>query len=73
MTLFNIPLDAAPKIEKWVEFLDTIIKEKKISRRTGAAGGRFTYSFTPTGLGTIVKIHDALTNETLDVTSYEEW
>ncbi len=39
----------------------------------GAIGGRYTYSFTPTGIGTIVKVHDAISKETLDLTDYENW
>lgn len=40
---------------------------------TGASGGRFTYSFTPTTLGTVAKITDAITGETIDVTDYDLW
>ena len=40
---------------------------------TGAIGGRYTYSFTPTGLGTIVKVHDPITNTEIDLTDYESW
>ncbi len=53
------------KVEEWSR------KHKQVY--TGAIGGRYTYSFTPTGLGTIVKIHDPITDETLDVTDYESW
>lgn len=40
---------------------------------TGAIGGRYTYSFTPTSLGTIVKVHDAVTKTEIDLTEYESW
>lgn len=40
---------------------------------TGAIGGCLTYSFTPTNLGTVVKIHHALTGNIIDVTEYELW
>lgn len=39
----------------------------------GAIGGRFTYSFTPTGLGSVVKVRDNITGEELDVSDYETW
>lgn len=39
----------------------------------GAIGGRFTYSFTPTGLGCVIKIRDNITEEELDVSDYEMW
>lgn len=39
----------------------------------GAIGGRYTYTFTPTGVGTVVKVTDALTNTTKDLTEYGDW
>ncbi len=39
----------------------------------GAIGGGLTYQFTPTGLGTVLKVTEALTGETLDVTDYDSW
>lgn len=36
---------------------------------TGAIGGRLTYSFTPTGLGTVVKVKCAC-GEEIDLTDY---
>jgi hypothetical protein len=38
----------------------------------GAIGGRITYSFTLTGLGTITKVKCAC-GEELDLTEYGEW
>lgn len=44
---------------------------------SGAAGGRVTYCFTPTGLGPIVVVKcvlaDNITVAELDVTEYEHW
>jgi len=40
---------------------------------TGAIGGGLTYSFTMTSLGMVTKVHYALTDETLDVSDYENW
>lgn len=40
---------------------------------TGATGGDLTYSFTPTSIGVMVKIRNGLTNDTLDVTDWENW
>ncbi len=39
----------------------------------GAIGGRYTYQFTPTNIGLIIKIEDVLGKETLDLTDYEDW
>jgi hypothetical protein len=40
---------------------------------TGAIGGRFTYSFTPTSLGVVVKVRDAITGLEEDLTNYDHW
>lgn len=39
----------------------------------GAIGGFLTYSFTPTGLGVVIKVTHAITNEMIDLTLYDEW
>lgn len=39
----------------------------------GAAGGSLTYSFTPTSLGVSVKVHNAHTGESIDLSDYENW
>lgn len=38
----------------------------------GVVGGRFTYTFTPTNLGTVVKLKCAC-GEEIDLTDYENW
>lgn len=38
-----------------------------------AAGGRFAYTFTPTGLGTVAGVTCADCDERLDLTCYEDW
>ncbi len=48
-------------------------QSKLPSRFTGAMGGRFRYSLTPTDFGPIVKVKDQVTGEEIDVTEYEEW
>lgn len=39
----------------------------------GAIGGQFTFSFTPTGIGVVVKVRDCVTGEELDLTDYDSW
>lgn len=48
-------------------------KKSHKSVYTGAIGGRYTYSFTPTSLGTVVKVSDAITKTEIDLSNYEEW
>jgi hypothetical protein len=45
----------------------------KNTKYSGAIGGQFTWSFTPTSIGMIIKITDNLSGEVLDVTNYDEW
>lgn len=40
---------------------------------TGANGGRFTYCFTPTSIGLVVKVIDNCTQEQVDLTKYDNW
>lgn len=37
----------------------------------GAIGGAITYSFTPTGLGVVIKIQHGVTDEELDLTDHD--
>lgn len=53
------------KIDEWIK------GHKKVN--TGASGGRYTYSFTPTTLGVCVKVKDGITNEELGITECDDW
>jgi len=44
----------------------------KFKNNCGAIGGRLTFTFTPTGLGVIIKVKCAC-GEELDLSNYEEW
>lgn len=50
------------------EWIDNQLKTKP--HPEGAAGGRFTFSFTPTNLGVTETITDQCTKEVLDLTDY---
>lgn len=39
----------------------------------GAIGGGLSYTFTPTGLGTIITVKEAITCKTLNVTEALDW
>lgn len=39
---------------------------------TGAIGGRYTFSFSPTSLGQVVTVKDEVTGEELDLTE-DDW
>lgn len=40
---------------------------------TGAIGGAFTFSFTPTSVGDVVTVCDSITDETIDISEYDQW
>jgi len=65
---FEIPDKEADKSEVWR------IKHKKVCEITdvGAIGGRWTWSFTQTGLGCIMILKCAC-GEKIDLTDYENW
>lgn len=83
---FEIPDEKIPVIQKWI---DEVHKKNAEAQRKetpyyGASGGAFTYSFTPTSLGLVIKVTATvfkrdennkvyLSEEKLDVTDYEDW
>lgn len=61
------------RISEWkAEQPKPSLKEIGLSM-TGAIGGRWTYSFTPTSLGLIVKVKDGMYGGELDLSNYEDW
>ena len=40
---------------------------------TGCTGGLYTYSFTPTTLGTVIKVTNNITRDVLDLSDYDSW
>ena len=65
---FEIPDEEVKEFGKWKKEHDKVC----LSKDVGAIGGRFTYSFTSTGLGDIIKIKCAC-GEELDLTHSERW
>ena len=51
--------------------LNEWLKSKDLEVYCGAIGGRFTYSFTPTSLGMIIKVKDDLDGDEIDITDYD--
>ncbi len=47
--------------------------EKTCQGSTGAIGGKYTFSFTPTGLGDVVKVSCGLCGEVKDCTDFDQW
>lgn len=48
------------------------IPKGKTQRYSGAIGGAYTYEFTPTSIGLVVKV-SCCCGETIDISDYNEW
>jgi len=89
MNIFSLDVEQIEKINTWAEEQDRIVLERQRRTMTpeefdhltmngqypyyGAIGGGLTYSFTPTGLGVVVKITHNATNAVLDASDYDNW
>ena len=58
--------------EKEIDRLKTWL-DKKDQVYAGAISGRFTYNFTPTGLGMIITVRDNIKKDEIDLTDLENW
>lgn len=57
-----------------LEKLETWVFDHNLSNTySGAIGGRYTFSFTPTSLGLITKVRDNISEQEIDLTDYENW
>lgn len=65
---FTIPDSDKPVIDKFKK------KQTKLEKgKAGTIGDNYTYSFTPTGIGIVVRITNNITKAVLDLSHYEEW
>lgn len=77
--MFSLDKIQVKKLAKWSKQQELkaarLQKKSKRSEKDlpyyGAIGGAYTYSFTPTSLGMVVKVTNGLTNETIDLTDYD--
>ncbi|AQT84737.1 hypothetical protein ERICIV_04177 [Paenibacillus larvae subsp. larvae] len=61
MTLtFTVTDSMLEKVEKWDQ-----------CKAVDVSGARFSYTFIPSGIGTVVKVHCFVCNRELDIT--EDW
>lgn len=74
VTTFALHKWQSDKIAKWEKKEDLKVAKKQGLKEPnyGAIGGHLTYSFTPTSLGTVLKITHA-SGAILDVTDYDSW
>jgi hypothetical protein len=68
MMTFTLTKDQHAKASEWMA-----AQRATHPADTGAAGGRFSYVFTMTGLGECIEVVDQITGERLNVTDYSDW
>lgn len=78
--VFTVSKEEEKKIRAWMKEQDKKVAERqnnigvfKGCANYGAIGGGYTYCFTPTGIGMIVKVVNGVTKEELDVTDYDSF
>jgi len=61
------------KYKGWVYEQDVKVAKKQNRQLPyyGCSGGAYEFSFTPSGLGVIIKVKNVITNETIDLTDYD--
>jgi hypothetical protein len=64
---FTLTNKQKEKIKAW---MDSIPNPDEY---TGAIGGRFSFIFIPTSIGTVVIVTDSISKTELDATDYESW
>lgn len=65
---FVVESDELKRAKKWMKE-----QKEKYGDKVGTVGDRFSYKFTPTGLGVIVSIMDSLTGESKLLTDFTHW
>ena len=72
---FDIEPEQVEKFKKWEKEQDMKVaaKQKKSYPNYGASGGAYTFSFTPTSIGVVVKACNSVSNESIDLSNYDEW
>lgn len=67
--IFTLTSEQVEKFETWAKEQDEKVaaKQKKPYPNYGACGGAYKFTFIPTSLGEIVKVHNSMTKETLDL------
>lgn len=66
--VFTLEDEELERANEWIQK-----QKKEHGKKVGSMGDRFSYIFSPTGLGTIILVQDHLTGEKEDVTNYDLW
>ncbi len=66
--VFTLEGKELEQANQWIE-----AQKEKHGKKVGSLGDRFSYTFAPTGLGTVIIVKDHFTGEEEDVTDYDLW
>jgi len=69
--MFNLNKEQLSKYTEWIKEHNKTCKYTDPMKQ-GAIGGRITFSFTPTGLGTLVQVK-CMCGEVYDLSDCENW
>lgn len=81
MRNFTLNQNQELKLSTWINEQDKKVMEEQNKNKEnprnhpyyGCSGGEYTYSFTPTSLGTIRRVTNNYTKESIDLTEYGDW
>lgn len=59
--------------EKQLESFHNFRKNHNHNNNDSTIGGKFSFIFTPTGLGNIIEIQCNICKEKIDLTDYDKW
>lgn len=65
---FSLDPAETKALEEWQKS-----QKEKDSSNLSTVGGRWTFSFTPTGVGTILVVKDNLLGDEIDLTNTDNW
>lgn len=71
--MFTIPENQIKKLEKWMKEQDQKAFQIDIEHHYGAIGGGYSYTFTPTSIGTFIEVRNVVTGEKIDVSDSENF
>jgi hypothetical protein len=79
--MFSLDETQHKKLAAWKKAQDVKVMEQQKGTKFehsgeayyGCSGGAYSYEFTPTSLGLIVKVRNGATEETIDLSDYDSW
>lgn len=71
--MFSLTEEQLERLRRWMKTREEVCLDNTGMPLCGTIGDRYTYSFTPTGLGTIIIVTDHTTKEEINLTDFDSW